>query len=118
MPRGYARRAHLVASFERFPRLRLAVCRRDTAMKPTRREFMITTTTAMCAISLSGGEAILSSPRPEVRPAPTLFEGDPYTAHVDDHGLGGRTWDSAYEHALRFRSTAVERDRFVLGWEV
>lgn len=48
----------------------------------------------------------------------TLFEGDPYLAFVDDGGLGGRTWDEAREHALRFRSTPEERDRYVLGLEI
>ena len=48
----------------------------------------------------------------------TLFDGDPYLACVDDGGLGGGTWDEAYEHALRFRSTPEERDKYVLGLEL
>jgi hypothetical protein len=84
-------------------------------MKPTRREFMIMTSAAMCALPLSHGWSAAQS---HPAPAPVLFEGDPYTAHVDDHGLGGRSWDDAYEHALRFRSTAADRDRYVLGLEI
>jgi hypothetical protein len=84
-------------------------------MKSTRREFILTTTTALCAISIGGAPATFSSPLPV---EPFLLEGDPYTAHADDHGLGGRSWDAAYEHALRFRSTPEARDRYVLGWEV
>jgi hypothetical protein len=83
-------------------------------MKPTRREFMIMTTAAMCAMSWTTDWS--AAPHHAIEPA--LFEGDPYTAHVDDHGLGGRTWDDAYEHALRFRSTAADRDRYVLGLEI
>lgn len=84
-------------------------------MKPTRREFMIVTTAAMCALSVRDG---WSAAQPQPALEPMLFEGDPYTAHVDDHGLGGRTWVSACEHALRFRSTAADRDRYVLGLEI
>ena len=80
-------------------------------MKPTRREFLITSTTAVCAMSF-GLPAF--APRCEA----FLLEGDPYTAHVDEHGLGGRTWDDAYEHALRFRSTPFQRDQYVLGLEL
>lgn len=86
-------------------------------MKPTRREFLITTTTAMCAISLAGAPSILAAPR-EIAALPVLLEGDPYTAHVDEHGLGGHTWDAAYEHALRFRGTPEHRDQYVLGLEL
>lgn len=87
------------------------------AMKPTRREFLLTTTTAMCAISLSGAPSMFSVPH-ENPSFPTLLEGDPYTAHVDEHGLGGHTWDAAYEHALRFRGTPEQRDQYVLGLEL
>ncbi len=89
-------------------------------MKPTRREFMITTTTAMCVISLSGGHALIADHRAETQYAVELMllEGDPYTAHVDERGLGGRSWEEACEHALRFRSAADDRDRYVLGLEI
>lgn len=86
-------------------------------MKATRREFILTTTTAMCAISLGGAGSVLASPL-AARLEPVLLEGDPYTAHVDDHGLGGRSWEAAYEHALRFRGTPEDRDRYVLGLEL
>ena len=82
-------------------------------MKPTRREFLITGTTAMCAISLGLPSFATSAPL-----EPFLMEGDPYTAHVDEHGLGGRTWDDAYEHARRFRGTPHHRDQYVLGLEL
>ncbi|HEV7767778.1 MAG TPA: hypothetical protein VGQ76_22435 [Thermoanaerobaculia bacterium] len=84
-------------------------------MKPTRREFMIMTTAAMCTLSVSDG---WSAAQLHHALEPALFDGDPYTAHVDDHGLGGRTWESAYEHAIRFRSNAADRDRYVLGLEI
>jgi hypothetical protein len=89
-------------------------------VKPTRREFMIAATTAVCAVSLSGGHSLIPGPLAETKhvPEPLLFEGDPYTAHVEDRGLGGRSWEEACEHALRFRSAADDRDRYVLGLEI
>jgi hypothetical protein len=83
-------------------------------MKPTRREFLITSTTAMCAMSF-GVPSFAAAHHPA---RPFLLEGDPYTAHVDEHGLGGRTWDDAYAHALRFRGTPDQRDHYVLGLEL
>ena len=71
----------------------------------------------MCAISLSGAPLMFDGPRGNVA-LPTLLEGDPYTAHVDEQGLGGRTWEAAFEHALRFRGTPEQRDQFVLGLEL
>lgn len=90
-------------------------------MRPTRREFIIASTTAICAVSTVRDSLIAASAPPGSTPAMCesfLLQGDPYTAHVDEHGLGGRSWDAAFEHAQRFRSTADERDRYVLGWEV
>jgi hypothetical protein len=89
-------------------------------MNQTRREFIATSAVTVIALS-SGGQA----PSPVLSPesgqagAPVLhLQGDPYLAFVDDGGLGGRTWDEAREHAMRFRSTPEERDRYVLGLEI
>lgn len=72
----------------------------------------------MCAMSLGGTpSAIFDGPREYVA-LPALLDGDPYLAHVDEHGLGGRTWEAAFEHALRFRGTPEQRDQFVLGLEL
>jgi hypothetical protein len=86
-------------------------------MPMTRREFVVTTAAAG-AVLLSTQHAALSIPQPAPRFEHWLLEGDPYTAHVDECGLGGRTWDEAREHALRFRSTPDDRDRYVLGMEI
>lgn len=87
----------------------------------TRRDFIAVTTTAVCAVVVSGGEPFLPVPRDYVRdnlPAPHLdLIGDPYLATVDHPGLVGRSFDDALQHALRFRSTAEDRDRYVLGLE-
>ncbi len=83
-------------------------------MSQSRREFLIT---LLCGIALWRAGV---PPAVTGRPARSLnlLEGDPYTAHVDEHGLGGRTWDSARDHAQRFRSTPADRDRYVLGLEI
>jgi hypothetical protein len=82
-------------------------------MSQTRREFLIVSGAAVIGATLSG-----ATPSPVHGSEPTLLEGDPYTAHVDENGLGGRSWNDAYEHALRFRSTPEDRDRYVLGLEI
>jgi hypothetical protein len=85
----------------------------------TRREFLMTS--AMCAYALGGAPAFLPaiSENDAGRNAGApLLHGDPYTAHVDEHGLGGRSFEAARHHALRFRSMPDDRDRFVLGLEV
>lgn len=86
-------------------------------MEQTRREFLITSAAAISVFRSAAAQPPLSDPKQRPCQAPALLEGDPYTAHVDDHGLGGRSFDQAYHHALRFRSTAEGRDRYVLGLE-
>jgi hypothetical protein len=81
----------------------------------TRREFLMTS--AMCVLISSGTLVSRADSTPETGVAPPFLEGDPYTAHADECGLGGRSFDAAREHALRFRSGAADRDRFVLGLE-
>jgi len=87
-------------------------------MKQTRREFIVTSAAAV--VSLSVIPSVSEGPGGEggTGNVDVMFEGDPYLAFVDDGGLGGRTWDEAREHALRFRSTPEERDRYVLGLEI
>ena len=87
----------------------------------TRREFLMTS--AMCAFvvgSMEDRQSCLSAAEMDRQDclSSTLLEGDPYIAHVDEHGLGGRSFEAARDHALRFRSTADDRDRFVLGLEI
>ena len=86
-------------------------------MNQTRREFLVTTGMGVCAVALSGGPNP-SSVRQTQEGAPLLHDGDPYTAHVHDEGLGGRCFEAMREHALRFRSSPDDRDRYVLGLEV
>ena len=86
-------------------------------MSQTRREFLVTTGVGMCAIAFPEWSAGFSRHAPAEAGAP-LIEGDPYTAHVHDEGLGGRSFDAMQEHALRFRSTPEDRDRYLLGLEV
>ena len=83
----------------------------------TRREFLITTTACALVTTATPVLAVEASRPPSLSAAP-LLEADPYTCHLDEHGLGGRSFDAALEHALRFRSTPEDRDRFVLGLEV
>jgi hypothetical protein len=78
----------------------------------TRREFLMTS--AMCVL-VAGGS---SFEQPQETAQPAYLEGDPYTAHADECGLGGRSFDAAREHALRFRTPAFDRDRFALGLEL
>jgi hypothetical protein len=85
----------------------------------TRREFLMTS--AMCVL-ISGAPPILAAnsevdDAATIGRAPLMIEGDPYTAHADENGLGGRSFDAACEHALRFRMPAELRDRYVLGLE-
>ena len=81
----------------------------------TRREFLMTS--AMCVL-VSGTPGLLRAGTvSELPAAPPLLEGDPYTAHVDECGLGGRSFDAAREHALRFRTGGWDRDRVALGLE-
>ncbi|HVS33135.1 MAG TPA: twin-arginine translocation signal domain-containing protein [Thermoanaerobaculia bacterium] len=85
----------------------------------TRRDFLMTSAAACMLVG-----APLSSPgraaegAGEDTGAPFFLRGDPYTAHADECGLGGRSFDSAREHALRFRTPDEFRDRLVLGLEV
>lgn len=84
-------------------------------MKQTRREFLVTTAV------VAGGTAFLSQivtaqAPPELEPA--MLIGDAYGATVVDGGFGRRSLDEARQHALRFRSTDLDRDRAFLGVEV
>ncbi|HUP49070.1 MAG TPA: hypothetical protein VNA04_09815 [Thermoanaerobaculia bacterium] len=83
-------------------------------MKQTRREFLVTSAvvaggTVLWAPVAGGGEPV---------PQHEMFEGDPYLATVDDGGLGGRSFEAARDHALRFRTPGADRDRCVLGLEI
>lgn len=90
-------------------------------MSQTRREFLITSTAAICSIGVgaaASGLSLEAPALPAITSQPALLEGDPYSAHVDDCGLGGRSWDAAFDHAMRFRSDPSDRDRYVLGLEL
>lgn len=86
-------------------------------MTQTRREFLVTSTAALCIASLPA-QAAVAEPPPSTHDDPAFLCGDPYIATADHVGLGGRSYDAAREMALRFRSTPDERDRYVLGLEI
>ena len=46
-----------------------------------------------------------------------MFAGDPYLATVQDGPLGG-SFETARQHALRYRTQGATRDRLVLGLEI
>jgi hypothetical protein len=86
----------------------------------TRREFL--TTSAMCVLILGmeDSQSCLSASEQDRQDclSSTVLVGDPYTAHADEPGLGGRSFDAARDHALRFRTPDAYRDRFALGLEI
>ncbi len=88
-------------------------------MSQTRREFIVTSAAAVAALGVIPTPSGVEGEEPEgvggIGNVNVMFEGDPYLAFVDDAGLGGRTYEAALEHALRFRSTPDDRDRYVLG---
>ena len=95
---------------------------RFPAMNQTRREFIVT---MVCSAGILPAAAPASSRQPaggrrdgRLEGGATMLQGDPYLAFVDDAGLGGQSWEAARDHALRFRSTPEERDRYVLGLEI
>ena len=83
-------------------------------MKQTRREFVVT------AAVVAGGAALWTPQAAGEAPAieTAMLEGDPYLATVDHGGLGGRSFDAARDHALRFRTPEIDRDRYLLGLEI
>ena len=84
-------------------------------MKQTRREFLVTTAV------VAGGTALLPQIVTAQQPPalePAMLTGDAYGATVVDGGFGKRSLDEARQHALRFRSTELDRDREFLGVEV
>lgn len=83
-------------------------------MKPTRREFLVTT--AVVAGAAAAWPAAAGA-IPEAAGAPVMFSGDPYLATVADAPLGG-SFDLARERALRFRAPGADRDRWLLGLEI
>ena len=90
-------------------------------MSQTRREFLLTSAAALATAAVLPHEIHASPPlTPDCSSylEPAWIEGDPYTASACSGGLGGRSFDAAREHALRFRSTPEDRDRYVLGLEI
>ncbi|HEY5610135.1 MAG TPA: hypothetical protein VIL97_02925 [Thermoanaerobaculia bacterium] len=86
-------------------------------MKQTRREFIITASALACAAALPhGGHGAGSEPLPY--DDPRCLVGDPYLATTHERGFGTRDFEPMRENALRFRSTAKERDRLALGLEI
>lgn len=79
-------------------------------MALNRREFIVTTTTAAAAAALP-----FQFPHSIPREASALMEGDPYAATLHEGGLGGTDFASARHCAMRHRTSAEERDRYVLG---
>ena len=86
----------------------------------TRREFLMTSVAASVLVgtpvSWSAADSAADCAGDDIR-APYL-QGDPYTAHADECGLGGTSFDAMREHAFRFRTPDDFRDRLVLGLEV
>lgn len=91
-------------------------------MSQTRRDFLYTSAAALCVTAVATVDSAASPlPLPGVEPAaasPDWIEGDPYLATAGHVGLGGRSWDEAREQFERFRCTAADRDRYVLGVEI
>lgn len=84
-------------------------------MKQTRREFVVTT------MVVAGGAALFApgvkgEQLPELEPA--MLVGDAYGATVVDGGFGRRSLEGARQHAFRYRSTDLDRDREYLGVEL
>ena len=75
-----------------------------------RREFIVTTTTVAAAAAFP-----FQLPHSFARERTVLIDGDPYTATVPEGGLGGNDFASSRDCAMRFRVSAEERDRYVLG---
>jgi hypothetical protein len=83
-------------------------------MKPTRREFIVTT--AVVAGAAAAWPVVATVP-PEAAGEHVMLSGDPYLATVEDAALGG-SFEAARRRALRFRAADSDRDRAVLGVEV
>ncbi|HUP43875.1 MAG TPA: twin-arginine translocation signal domain-containing protein [Thermoanaerobaculia bacterium] len=67
-------------------------------MKPTRREFLVTS-------AIAAGGAVLARPAQSDPVVPhEMFDGDLYRA---EHGLGGRSFDEARDNAVRFRNLEI-----------
>lgn len=47
-----------------------------------------------------------------------MIEGDPWLATAPETGLGGHSFEQSRHFALRFRTPAADRDRYVLGLEI
>lgn len=71
-------------------------------MKPTRREFVVT-----CAVA-AGGAALARAEHPAPAVPHEMFDGDLY---LIEHGLGGRSFKQAREHALRLRNLEISDGR-------
>jgi len=97
---------------------------RDTlpcTMNQTRREFLITSAAALsvAAAPLDADTDPVSARGPAPHPTePAWMVGDPYIASACTAGFGGRSFDAARDHALRFRMPDHERDRLLLGLEL
>ena len=84
-------------------------------MKPTSREFIVTT--AVVAGGAAVWPAAAGSVRPEAAGEHVMFAGDPYLATVEDGPLGG-SFETARQRALRYRTQGADRDQLVLGLEI
>ncbi|HVT43364.1 MAG TPA: twin-arginine translocation signal domain-containing protein [Thermoanaerobaculia bacterium] len=86
-------------------------------MRLDRREFLVLTGTAACATAAGG--LTLTGPIPSpLRTEPAMIEGDPWLATAPETGLGGHSFEQSRHFALRFRTPAADRDRYVLGLEI
>lgn len=92
----------------------------------TRRQFLLTAGLLPPATVLMGERAsagtladqAAASARDLPYDDPAYLIGDPYLAGADEPGLGGRSFAEARDRALRFRTSALERDRHALGVEI
>lgn len=86
-------------------------------MSQTRREFLVTSAAALTVAAATTIEVPSLAASPPAR-EPDWIIGDPFTASADHPGLGGGSFEEMREAAMRFRCSAEERERYVLGWEI
>jgi hypothetical protein len=84
-------------------------------MELNRREFLVATATLAAAASVP---VVAGTQDPPIAREPVAWlHGDPYLAGVIESPLAGRDFYEIRHQALRFRTTAEDRDRYVLGLE-
>lgn len=82
-----------------------------------RRQFLLLTGAAACAAA-AGTVSLPAPAQLSFKGEPVMLEGDPFLATAHEGGLGGHSFEESRHLALRFRTPASERDRYVLGLEI